>query len=58
MRVVTGGSNEQSVDGVSMSENLLDIGPQAAAIENGFPGNWWSCPLPPMNPVQHGKVLA
>ncbi|XP_032680260.1 uncharacterized protein LOC116848373 isoform X2 [Odontomachus brunneus] len=53
---VIGGSNEQSVDGVSMSENLLDVGPQTAAIENGFPVNWWSCPLPPINPVQHASA--
>ncbi|XP_014476863.1 PREDICTED: uncharacterized protein LOC106745612 isoform X2 [Dinoponera quadriceps] len=53
---VIGGSNEQSVDGVSTSENLLDVGPQAAAIENGFPANWWSCPLPPVNQVQHASA--
>ncbi|XP_033301883.1 uncharacterized protein LOC117206542 isoform X1 [Bombus bifarius] len=49
-----GGSNDQSVDGVS-SENLMDIGPQTAAIENGFGGNWWTYPPPPLNQMQHGS---
>lgn len=55
-----GGSNEQSVDGVSTSENLLDIGPQITAIENGaFNNNWWACPVPAasnLNQGQQGKV--
>ncbi|XP_071863982.1 combover isoform X2 [Bombus fervidus] len=49
-----GGSNDQSVDGVS-SENLMDIGPQTTAIENGFGGNWWTYPPPPLNQIQHGS---
>ncbi|XP_043526005.1 signal transducer and activator of transcription B isoform X2 [Frieseomelitta varia] len=51
----TGGSNDQSVDGVS-SENLMDIGPQTTAIENGFNGNWWTYPPPPLNQLQHGST--
>lgn len=54
--IYTADSNEQSVDGISTSENLLDVGPQAAILENGFNGNWWGYPLPPMNQAQHGKV--
>ncbi|KAF3421114.1 hypothetical protein E2986_03873 [Frieseomelitta varia] len=50
-----GGSNDQSVDGVS-SENLMDIGPQTTAIENGFNGNWWTYPPPPLNQLQHGST--
>lgn len=53
------GSNEQSVDGISTSENLLDIGPQITAIENGGFNNWSACPVPPasiVNQGQHGKV--
>ncbi|XP_011880116.1 PREDICTED: uncharacterized protein LOC105568784 [Vollenhovia emeryi] len=42
-----GGSNEQSVDGVSTSENLLDIGPPAAIENGGVVGNLWACPIPP-----------
>ncbi|KYM79722.1 Pericentriolar material 1 protein [Atta colombica] len=42
-----GGSNEQSVDGVSTSENLLDIGPPAAIENAGVVGNLWTCPIPP-----------
>ncbi|XP_024885595.1 uncharacterized protein LOC112463420 [Temnothorax curvispinosus] len=42
-----GGSNEQSVDGVSTSENLLDIGPPAAIENGGVVGNLWACPVPP-----------
>ncbi|KZC07666.1 hypothetical protein WN55_08438 [Dufourea novaeangliae] len=49
-----GGSNDQSVDGVS-TENLMDIGAQTTAIENGFNGNWWTYPPPPLNEVQHGS---
>ncbi|XP_043253505.1 uncharacterized protein LOC122398003 isoform X3 [Colletes gigas] len=45
----TGGSNDQSVDGIS-TENLMDIGPQTAVIENGFNGNWWI--PPPLNQSQ------
>jgi len=55
-----GGSNEQSVDGISTSDNLLDIGPQITAIENGgFNNNWSACPVPPasiVNQGQHGKI--
>lgn len=54
-----GDLNEQSVDGISTSENLLDIGPQTIATENGgFNGNWWACPVPPptMNQGQPGSV--
>lgn len=54
-----GGSNEQSVDGISTSDNLLDIGPQITAIENGFNNNWSACPVPPasiVNQEQPGKV--
>lgn len=51
----TGGSNEQSIDGISTSENLLDIGSQAAAMQNGFGGNWCAYPLPPANQVQNSK---
>ncbi|XP_012217948.1 uncharacterized protein [Linepithema humile] len=54
-----GDSNEHSVDGISTSENLLDIGPQTIAAENGgFNGNWWACPVPPptMNQGQPGSV--
>ncbi|OAD53655.1 hypothetical protein WN48_09668 [Eufriesea mexicana] len=50
-----GGSNDQSVDGVS-SENLMDIGPQAMAVENGFSGTWWTTPTPPLNRLQHGSA--
>ncbi|KYN00427.1 PREDICTED: uncharacterized protein LOC108775856 [Cyphomyrmex costatus] len=42
-----GGSNEQSVDGVSTSENLLDIGPPAAIENGGVVGNLWTYPIPP-----------
>ncbi|EZA52085.1 hypothetical protein DMN91_012046 [Ooceraea biroi] len=56
--MAAGGSNEPSVDGISTSENLLDIGSQAAAIENA--GNWWACPVPPSAPPayqgQYGSV--
>lgn len=54
-----GGSNEQSVDGVSTSENLLDIGPPAAIENGGIVGNLWACPVPPpsINQGQTGKVL-
>nr|XP_012135124.1 PREDICTED: uncharacterized protein LOC100878879 isoform X2 [Megachile rotundata] len=52
---VIGGSNDQSVDGVS-SENLMDIGPHTTAIENGFTGNWWAYPPPPLNQLQHGSA--
>lgn len=52
-----GGSNDQSVDGVS-AENLMDMGPQTTAIENGFNGNWWTYPPPPLNQIQHGKRCA
>lgn len=53
-----GGSNEQSVDGISTSENLLDIGPPAA-IENGVVGNLWAYPIPPpsINQGQNGKDI-
>lgn len=50
---VTGGSNEQSVDDVS-TENLMDNAP-TTAIENGFNGNWWTYPPPPLNQLQHGS---
>ncbi|XP_076676125.1 combover isoform X2 [Andrena cerasifolii] len=50
-----GGSNDQSVDGVS-AENLMDMGPQTTAIENGFNGNWWTYPPPPLNQIQHGSA--
>ncbi|XP_046141499.1 uncharacterized protein LOC114876384 isoform X2 [Osmia bicornis bicornis] len=52
---VIGGSNDQSVDGVS-SDNLMDIGPHTTAIENGFTGNWWTYPPPPLNQLQHGST--
>lgn len=56
--LVAGGSNEQSVDGVSTSENLLDIGPSAAIENGGVVGNLWACPIPPpsINQGQPGKV--
>ncbi|XP_029674780.1 uncharacterized protein LOC115242535 isoform X2 [Formica exsecta] len=51
-----GGSNEQSVDGISTSDNLLDIGPQITAIENGgFNNNWSACPVPPASIVNQGQ---
>ncbi|XP_020292735.1 uncharacterized protein LOC109859163 isoform X2 [Pseudomyrmex gracilis] len=55
------GSNEQSVDGISTSDNLLDMGSQTAAVESvGFNGNLCACsvppPLPPMNQSQHASV--
>ncbi|KAL6426438.1 hypothetical protein ACFW04_009129 [Cataglyphis niger] len=50
-----GGFNEQSVDGISTSENLLDIGPQIAAIENGGFNNWSACPVPPASIVNQGQ---
>ncbi|CAL7936805.1 unnamed protein product [Xylocopa violacea] len=50
-----GGSNDQSIDGIS-SDNLMDIGPQTTAIENGFTGNWWTYPPPPLNQLQHGST--
>ncbi|XP_076375847.1 combover [Megalopta genalis] len=50
---VTGGSNDQSVDDVS-TENLMDNA-QTTAIENGFSGNWWTYPPPPLNQLQHGS---
>ncbi|XP_029160927.1 uncharacterized protein LOC114932743 [Nylanderia fulva] len=54
-----GGSNEQSVDGVSTSENLLDIGPQITAIENGaFNNNWWACPVPAASNLNQGQASA
>lgn len=34
----------------------MDIGPQTTAIENGFNGNWWTYPPPPLNQLQHGKL--
>ncbi|XP_017880567.1 uncharacterized protein LOC108625240 isoform X2 [Ceratina calcarata] len=49
-----GGSNDQSVDGIS--ENLMDIGPQTTAIENGLNANWWAHPPPPLNQLQHGST--
>ncbi|KOC64949.1 Pericentriolar material 1 protein [Habropoda laboriosa] len=49
-----GGSNSQSAD--SVSENLMDIGPQTTAIENGFNGNWWTYPPPPLTQLQHGSA--
>ncbi|KAL6259062.1 hypothetical protein P5V15_008983 [Pogonomyrmex californicus] len=49
-----GGSNEQSVDGISTSENLLDIGPPAAIENGGFVGNFWTYPLPPP-PINQGQ---
>ncbi|CAK9825985.1 hypothetical protein ANTRET_LOCUS3905 [Anthophora retusa] len=51
---IIGGSNSQSVD--SVSENLMDIGPQTTALENGFNGNWWMYPPPPLNQLQHGSA--
>ncbi|KAK2584748.1 hypothetical protein KPH14_007078 [Odynerus spinipes] len=51
---VAGGSNEQSIDGIS--ENLMDIGPQTTAIENGFTGNYWGYPPAPMNQLQYGSA--
>ncbi|XP_031834636.1 combover isoform X2 [Nomia melanderi] len=30
-------------------------GAQTTAIENGFNGNWWTYPPPPLNQVQHGS---
>ncbi|OAD53653.1 Pericentriolar material 1 protein [Eufriesea mexicana] len=54
-QTMIGGSNDQSVDGVS-SENLMDIGPQTTAVENGFSGNWWTYPPPPLNQLQHGST--
>ncbi|KAG7206907.1 hypothetical protein KM043_000801 [Ampulex compressa] len=54
---IISGSNEPSVDGISSSENLLDTGPQAVANESGFNApNWWTCPPPPMNQIQHGSA--
>lgn len=55
------GSNEQSVDGISTSDNLLDMSSQTAAVDSvGFNGNLCACsvppPLPPMNQSQHGNV--
>ncbi|XP_072746468.1 uncharacterized protein Cmb isoform X3 [Anoplolepis gracilipes] len=50
-----GGSNEQSVDGISTSDNLLDIGPQITAIENGGFNNWSACPVPPASIVNQGQ---
>lgn len=34
----------------------MDIGPQTTAIENGFSGNWWTYPPPPLSQLQHGKI--
>ncbi|XP_046748721.1 uncharacterized protein LOC124412679 isoform X7 [Diprion similis] len=45
----TGESNEQSVDGVSISENLLDVGPNGNATTTN--GNWWGAP-PPIGMVE------
>ncbi|XP_014614048.1 PREDICTED: serine-rich adhesin for platelets isoform X2 [Polistes canadensis] len=50
----TGGSNEQSID--EMLDNLMDIGPQATTMENGFSGNYWGYPPLPMNQSQHGSA--
>ncbi|XP_066589729.1 putative leucine-rich repeat-containing protein DDB_G0290503 isoform X2 [Prorops nasuta] len=50
-----GGSNEPSIDGVSTSENLLDIGPQVA-IDNNFPGNWLGYPAPSFPNFQQGST--
>ncbi|XP_015592797.1 uncharacterized protein LOC107266635 isoform X3 [Cephus cinctus] len=49
-----GGPNDQNVDGISSSENLLDIGPQVPATENGFPGNFWGLPPSPVTQPQTG----
>lgn len=51
---VASGSNEQNIDGIS--ENLMDIGPQTTAIENGFTGNYWGYPPAPMNQLQYGSA--
>ncbi|XP_015514172.2 uncharacterized protein LOC107220202 isoform X3 [Neodiprion lecontei] len=45
----TGESNEQSVDGASISENLLDVGPNGNATAAN--GNWWGVP-PPIGMVE------
>lgn len=34
----------------------MDIGPQTTAIENGFSGNWWTYPPPPLSQLQHGNI--
>lgn len=43
------------MDGISSSENLLDIGPQITAVENGFGINWWNDPAPPVTQPQNGN---
>ncbi|KYN37986.1 Pericentriolar material 1 protein [Trachymyrmex septentrionalis] len=50
-----GDSNEQSVDGVSTSENLLDIGLPAAIENGGVVGNLWTCPIPPSS-INQGQT--
>ncbi|XP_015116905.1 uncharacterized protein LOC107041059 isoform X2 [Diachasma alloeum] len=49
---IVGSSNEPSVDGISTTDNLLDIGPHVPAIENGFPPSWWNMSAPPVSQPQ------
>lgn len=35
--------HHHGVDGISTTENLLELGSQPL-MENGFPGNFWSMP--------------
>ncbi|XP_011304661.1 uncharacterized protein cmb isoform X2 [Fopius arisanus] len=49
---IVGSSNEQSVDGISTTDNLLDIGPHVPAIENGYGPNWWNLSGPPVSQPQ------
>lgn len=55
--LTAGESNEPSVDGISTSDNLLDIGPQITTVENGFGANWWNIPAPPMTQPPHGNNI-
>ncbi|XP_034951545.1 myb-like protein AA isoform X2 [Chelonus insularis] len=50
-------SNDQSVDGISAPDNLLDIGLQVPAVDSGFGNNWWNVPAPPITqPHQPGMT--
>ncbi|KAK0176999.1 hypothetical protein PV328_001094 [Microctonus aethiopoides] len=58
---VAGISNEQSVDGISTAENLVDIGPQITTVESGIGNNWWNVPTtlpmaPPSNVGHTGSI--
>ncbi|XP_063988432.1 uncharacterized protein LOC135168324 isoform X2 [Diachasmimorpha longicaudata] len=49
---IVGSSNEQSVDGISTTDNLLGIGPHVPAMDGGFPPSWWNVSAPPVSQPQ------